>query len=132
MSVTDTGHVELWDLIKNMRVRSIQPVGGPLQAVDVSSDGKTIAAAGEMLWLWDLETGNIRRSLCRFAVPVSALLFTNQDNHLVVGDQKGVWQVIDVDDGSRLHSVPSPQTLDRVKQVKQDLNRKLTAISVGK
>jgi WD40 repeat protein len=105
-SATEGGVIEIWDLTTRQRVKMLEPVAEPLYSLAVSTDGKTIAAAGENLHLWDRESGQRLRRIKSYPHNVESLLFVNGDQELIVGLRYEFLELLRVGDGKTLRSVP--------------------------
>jgi WD40 repeat protein/serine/threonine protein kinase len=85
---------KIWDLETLQFIRPIDT--GPLTAMAVSPDGKTLAAAADRVELWDIKTGTMRGRLTNYHERVWSLAFSPDGQLLATGgvDQSvRVWDV---------------------------------------
>jgi WD40 repeat protein len=104
-AVKGGGDVEIWDVGRRSRIRTLEVDGNPLGgAVAFSPDGRTLATGGidPLVHLWDLRTGKLIRELEQGAAGANSLEFSPDSRILGVSGLEPVASLWDVATGTQI------------------------------
>jgi WD40 repeat protein len=99
------GLVDLWDVEKRMKLRSLK-AGTPLA---LTLDGRVLATTGNGLELWDVASGKLWRTIKWTGGTVKQLSFDNSGTRLLVSANGEGDAVFDVAAGQRLATLNAAQ-----------------------
>ncbi len=96
--------IQIWDIEKEERIKSLRGHQGFSQVSALSPDEKTFASGGSLgdntLYIWDLETdGNFLYSIGEHARSVKSIAFSSDGSLIASGDGKGTLRLIDTASG---------------------------------
>ncbi len=115
VTVGEDGRVRLWDLTSKRHVRSFEPGLGPLHAVAISPDGKSIAIGGkptELLndasWVFvlDASNGRERHRLHKYSRTIESIVFSPDGELIASGGRYENIKVSRLDE-SELVTIPA-------------------------
>ena len=102
----DFGRVVVWDVVNRKFVCAIDTGQGIVNAVAISPDGQALATAGQgdqfKLKLWRLPDGKLLKTYDSFNGYIHSLAFGPDGSWLVLSENFGSTQVLDVTNGRRL------------------------------
>jgi WD40 repeat protein len=102
----DFGRVVVWDVANRKFLCAIDTGQGIVNAVAISPDGRVLATAGQgdnfKLKLWHLPEGQLLKTYDSFRGYIHSLAFGPDGSWLVLSENFGATQVLDVTNGKRL------------------------------
>jgi serine/threonine protein kinase/WD40 repeat protein len=111
----EDGVIRIWDIMQRRQTKMFQPQLGPIHAVAVSPDGKTLAVGGvraggllsfSRVHLLDAETGDLVRSLQSHKTTIETVEFSPDGQWVAAGSRYEEIQLCRVD-GSELRRIPA-------------------------
>ncbi|MFH0903235.1 MAG: protein kinase [Pseudomonadota bacterium] len=89
------GQIILWDLVEGRQRIAFSGCSPYVLAMDISPDGRLLAAIGKELWLWD--TGTLERlQTIPIGPSISRSSFSPDSSHLAIGNEDGSVKVWDI------------------------------------
>ena len=108
LTAANDGKVRVWDTLTGRLTKSVDT--GSVQGVsdiDISADGKILAAAGDSVSLWELDTGTLLRRIEGKSVGGSGAMALSRDGGRMVTQSNDQTVVVwDVHSGERLVEIP--------------------------
>ncbi len=106
----------MWDVQSGTCVRIFPGHNGPVTAIAISPEGKTMASAGadNIIRLWDLGSGNLMQSMVGHEGTISSLEFSKNGGLLASGSE---------DDTVRIWNTQSSDSFANTTRILQNANK---------